>query len=105
MPWRLPPHSTKNFKLPLCKSCQVLEQCFGLSISAGGLAQAIARVAKRLEPSYEKALADLRHSDEIYSDRTKWWLNGSGYTLWVFTNQQTCPVAQTLAAPNRSGPS
>lgn len=79
----------KDFKLPLRKSCQVLQHCFGLSLSAGGLSQALDRVALRLEPSYQQVLEDLRHSDVVYSDETGWWMNGPGYTLWVFTNQDT----------------
>lgn len=79
----------KDFKLPLRKSCQVLQHCFGLSLSPGGLSQALDRVALRLEPSYQQALEDLRHSDVVYSDETGWWMNGPGYTLWVFTNQDT----------------
>lgn len=35
----------KDFKLPLRKSCQILAQGFGLSLSPGGLAQAVERVA------------------------------------------------------------
>lgn len=79
----------KDFKLPLRKSCQVLQQCFGLSLSPGGLSQAVARVAKRLKPEYEQILEQVRHSEVVYSDETGWWLDGPGYTLWVFTNQQT----------------
>lgn len=79
----------KDFKLPLRKSCQILQQCFGLSLSAGGLSQALGRVAQRLKPAYQQALEDLRHSEVVYSDETGWWLNGPGYTLWVFTNEQT----------------
>jgi len=79
----------KDFKLPLRKSCQVLERCFGLSLSPGGLSQAVERVARQLEPSYQQALEDLRQSPVVYSDETGWWLNGPGYTLWVFTNQET----------------
>lgn len=79
----------KDFKLPLRKSCQVLQQCFGLSLSPGGLSQAVARVAKRLKPDYEQMLEQVRHSEVVYSDETGWWLNGPGYTLWVFTNHKT----------------
>lgn len=79
----------KDFKLPLRKSCQVLQQCFGLALSPGGLSQAVARVAKRLTPDYEQMLEQVRHSEVVYSDETGWWLDGPGYTLWVFTNQQT----------------
>lgn len=79
----------KDFKLPLRQSCQVLQQCFGLSLSPGGLSQAVARVAQRLKPNYQQGLEQLRNSEVVYSDETGWWLNGPGYTLWVFTNEQT----------------
>lgn len=79
----------KDFKLPLRKSCQILTRCFGLPLSPGGLAQLTERVAQRLEPQYEQALEALRQSDVLYTDETGWWLNGPGYTLWVFTNQDT----------------
>lgn len=67
----------------------MLQQCFGLSLSPGGLSQAVARVAKRLSPEYEQLLEQVRHSEVVYSDETGWWLDGPGYTLWVFTNQET----------------
>ncbi|NJN57888.1 MAG: IS66 family transposase [Leptolyngbyaceae cyanobacterium SL_5_9] len=73
----------KDFKLPLRKSCQVLERCFGLPLSPGGLSQAMERVAKRLEGQYAQSLVELRQSEVVYSDETGW------YTLWVFTNQET----------------
>jgi transposase len=79
----------KDFKLPLRKSCEILEQSFGLSLSPGGLSQAMARVARRLESEYDKILEQVRQSDVVYSDETGWWVNGPGYTLWVFTNQDT----------------
>lgn len=79
----------KDFKLPLRKSCQVLQQCFGLSLSPGGLSQAVARVAQRLQPNYQQMLEQIRQSEVVYSDETGWWLSGPGYTLWVFTNDQT----------------
>lgn len=79
----------KDFKLPLRKSCQILEQGFGLSLSAGGLAQVVERVAQRLDGDYQNALEHLRQSEVVYSDETGWWLNGPGYSLWVFTNTDT----------------
>lgn len=79
----------KDFKLPLRKSCQILEQGFGISLSPGGLSQAVERVAQRLEEDYQNALERLRQSEVVYSDETGWWLNGPGYSLWVFTNQDT----------------
>lgn len=77
----------KEFKLPIRKSGQILERGFGLSLSPGGLAQVVERVAQRLEGDYQKVLEQVRQSEVVYTDETGWWLNGPGYTLWVFTNQ------------------
>lgn len=77
----------KDLKLSMRRSCQVLQQCLGLTVSPGGLSQAVDRVARRLQPGYDDLLAQVRHSPVVYSDETGWWLDGPGYTLWVFTNQ------------------
>lgn len=79
----------KDFKLPVRKSCQILERGFGVSLSPGGLSQAVARVGQRLEGEYQQALEHVRQSEVVYTDETGWWLNGPGYTLWVFTTQDT----------------
>jgi hypothetical protein len=77
----------KDLKLSMRRSCQVLQQCLGLTVSPGGLSQAVDRVARRLQPRYDDLLEQVRHSQVVYSDETGWWLDGPGYTLWVFTNQ------------------
>ncbi len=43
-------------------------------------------MAQRIKPEYEHVLSQVRQSAVVYSDETGWWLNGVGYTLWVFTN-------------------
>lgn len=76
----------KDLKLTMRKSCKVLEALLGIELSAGGLSQAMARVAGRLEGEYDKTLEQLRNSEVIHTDETGWWVGGPGYTLWVFTN-------------------
>lgn len=78
----------KDLKLTMRKSTQVLNQFLGISLSPGGLSQALDRVAKRLEGDYEQTLATLRASDVIHTDETGWWVGGPGHTLWVFTNRE-----------------
>lgn len=79
----------KDLKLPMRKTCRILQEMFGLSLSPGGLAQALERVATSLQSAYDESLESLRQSAVIHTDETGWWVGGPGYTLWVFTNQTT----------------
>jgi hypothetical protein len=77
----------KQHGLTMRKTCAVLREAFGLSLSPGGLAQALARMAAKLEPAYENLRARLRAGPCLHSDETSWWVGGPGYWLWVFTNK------------------
>jgi transposase len=79
----------KDLKLSMRKSCRVLQEMFGIELSPGGLAQALERVANALQGTYDESLENLRRSQVIHTDETGWWVGGPGYTLWVFTNQET----------------
>jgi transposase len=92
MVWRfLIPNSglNKDLKLSMRKSCRILQEMFGIELSAGGLAQALERVATSLQGAYDQNLETLHQSQVIHTDETGWWVGGPGYTLWVFTNQET----------------
>jgi transposase len=75
--------------LSMRKTCATLQSLFGLKLSPGGLAQALARVARKMEPSYQKLIEELRQAGTVHSDETSWWVGGPGYWLWVFTNADT----------------
>jgi hypothetical protein len=79
----------KDLKLTMRQTCRVLQEMFGLSLSPGGLAQALERVATSLQDAYDERLETLRQSPVIHTDETGWWVGGPGYTLWVFTNPTT----------------
>ncbi|WP_152624669.1 IS66 family transposase [Leptolyngbya iicbica] len=79
----------KDLKLTMRKTCRVLQEMFGLSLSPGGLAQATGRIATALQGAYDESLETLRQSPVIHTDETGWWVGGPGYTLWVFTNPTT----------------
>ena len=79
----------KDLKLTMRKTCRILQEMFGLALSPGGLAQALERVANALQSAYDQSLERLRQSQVIHTDETGWWVGGPGYTLWVFTNQET----------------
>ena len=76
----------KQLGLPLRQSCEVMEQLTGVSVSPGGLSQAMRRAAERLHPCYDNLLEQLRQSEVLYSDETSWWVAGDSYYLWVLTN-------------------
>jgi len=75
--------------LSMRKTCATLQTLCGLKLSPGGLAQALARVARKMKGSYEQLREQLRRASVVHSDETSWWRGGPGYWLWVFTNAQT----------------
>lgn len=79
----------KHLGLPMGRTCQVLRKVCGLSITRGGLSQALVRVAAKLAPDYEALIGELRGSKAVYGDETSWWVGGPGWWLWVFTNRRT----------------
>ena len=79
----------KQHGLSMRKTCRVLKDLCGLSLSAGGLSQALDRLADRLEPDYQALFTDLRAGPATYVDETSWWIGGPGHWLWVFTSPTT----------------
>jgi transposase len=75
--------------LSMRKTCATLQTLFGLKLSPGGLAQALARVASKMKGAYEQLLEQLRQASVVHSDETSWWVGGPGHWLWVFTNPDT----------------
>ena len=78
----------KRHGLTLRRTCAILHQGFGLSLTPGGLSQALTRMAAKVEPAYEQLREHLRHSPAVHSDETGWWVDGHGAWLWVFTNDR-----------------
>jgi transposase len=77
----------KQHGLTVRKTCDVLRELFQLRLSPGGLTQALARVAGKLEPAYQNLMARLRAGPCVHSDETSWWVGGPGYWLWVFASK------------------
>lgn len=80
--------------LPYGKTAAVLQSAFGISVSAGGLSQALDRLAHRAEPSYAALLADVRRSAAVYPDETSARMNGQRWWLWVFVTAMTTVYVQ-----------
>lgn len=62
----------------------LLDEAFGISLSRGGAAQVVLRVAERHEPAYETIQQIVRRSDLVYPDETGWKIAGRLQWLWVF---------------------
>src|ERR1700686_990892 len=73
--------------LSMRKTCAILDDCFGLQLSPGGLSQAMDRLAAKVKPQYEALARELRQAPALHSDETSWWVAGPGWWLWVFTTQ------------------
>jgi hypothetical protein len=72
--------------LTLRKTCAVLRDHFGLTLSPGGLSQALARTATKLEPQYFQLQKELCQALVVHVDETSWWIAGGSAWLWVFTH-------------------
>ena len=77
----------KGFGLTMRKTCAVLHDLVGLSLSPGGLAQALARMAERLKKEDDALLKTLKAQPVLHADETSWWVGRSGFSLWVLTNR------------------
>jgi transposase len=71
---------------------------FGIQLTAGGVVQAIARQARRLEPTYEALIEGVRASAAVAPDETGWRINGEKAWLWAFAGEG---VTVYLIAPGR----
>lgn len=76
----------KGLGLTMRKTCLVLSQLSGLRLTPGGLAQALARMARRLAPAYQNLLGAVKAQGVLHTDETSWWLGRPGASLWVLTN-------------------
>ena len=47
----------------------LLDESFGISLTRGGAAQVVLRVADRVEPAYQRIGQIVRASDTVYPDR------------------------------------
>lgn len=79
----------KHHGLSMRKTCRVLNEACGLKLSAGGLSQALDRLADRLDGDYQQLFADVRAGPVAYVDETSWWVGGPGHWLWVFASPTT----------------
>ena len=78
----------KKLGLTMRKTCAVLKQLCGLTITPGGLSQSLARVAGKVQADYGQLREQVQASQAVFADETSWWVGGPGWWLWVFTTPQ-----------------
>jgi hypothetical protein len=75
----------KQFGLTMRKACRVLRHLTGLSLSPGGLAQAVRRTAAKVEPAFDSLVTEVRAAPAVFADETSWYVGAPGHWLWTFT--------------------
>ncbi len=70
--------------VPFAKVATILRTGFGLTITAGGLVQALHRMGERTAPTYDALVAGVRRSPVVAPDETGWKVGGRLWWLWVF---------------------
>jgi transposase len=77
----------KELGLPLAKAARVLFELCGLKVTAGGLHQALARLAGAAAPTYGALIEGVRNSPAVAADETGWRVAGTRQWLWVFVGE------------------
>lgn len=73
--------------VPLAKVATILRTGFGLTITPGGLAQALHRAAARAAPTYQALVRAVQRSPVVAPDETGWKVGGHLWWLWAFVTR------------------
>lgn len=82
-----------HFGVPLEKIATVLRERFGLTVTAGGLAQVLHRAARKATPTYAALCDQVRGSPVVSPDETGWRVGAVPHWLWVFATPDTTVYA------------
>ncbi len=77
-------HLNKEVGATHGKISRLFSTVFGISITRGGVAQAILRAAERCGPAYAQIVQAVRSSRCVYPDETGWRVGGELQWLWAF---------------------
>jgi transposase len=83
----------KQLGLPLGKIATLFRERFGLTITAGGLVQALHRAARRAEPTYAALCDTIRGSPVVTPDETGWKVAARLHWLWAYATPDTTVYA------------
>jgi transposase len=78
---------SKGLGLPAGKIARLFAQ-LGLRITAGGVTQAVARVARACQPTYQTLAEGVRASPVVAPDEIGWRVGGIRAWLWAFVGAQ-----------------
>lgn len=74
--------------LPYRKICELFQEMAGLTVSPGGISQALARVSQWLGVEKEQLLEAIRGSPQLHVDETGWRLDGKRSWVWALVNER-----------------
>jgi len=80
-------HLNKGLGLSFEKCTVLYETAFGIDVSPGGLCQALHRLARATEPTYEALVASVRAAPVVSADETGWKVGGDKTWLWTFATR------------------
>ena len=86
-------HLHKECGLPLGKITRFYQQHFGLTVTPGGLVQALHRAARAAAPTYAALRETVRHSPMVVPDETGWRVGATLHWLWVAATPTTTVYA------------
>jgi hypothetical protein len=78
---------SKGLGISTGKIARLLAQ-LGIQVTAGGVGQAVARAARRAQPTYQALVAGVRASPVVAPDETGWRVGGRRAWLWAFVGEQ-----------------
>ena len=83
----------KRYGLPYGKIAALLRDRYGLTITRGGLVQAIHHAAGRAQPTYATLCATVRGSPVVTVDETSWRVDADLQWLWAYVTAETTVYA------------
>jgi transposase len=78
---------SKGLGISAGKTAKLLAQ-LGVCTTAGGVVQAVARAARRAQPTYQALVGGVRASPRVAPDETGWRVGGRRAWLWAFVGEQ-----------------
>ena len=83
----------KRCGLSYGKIAALLRDRFGLTVTTGGLVQAVHRAARAAQPTYDHLAATVRGSPVVTADETSWRVDADVQWLWAFVTPETTVYA------------
>ena len=74
--------------LPYRKICDLFKEMAGLTVSPGGVSQALARISEWVGIEKAQVLEAIRGSPQVHVDETGWRLDGQRSWVWAFVNEK-----------------